>query len=163
MSSLLRILMTALFLGIVSMLIFVQRSSADIYRYVDKNGAVVLTDDLNKVPQEYRGEVVVIREKQEGGKGKSSEKAAKGEKDGGRDKGKVEEGFQWEKVKGALKGVTKGKPLPPVLTIIVCIYLYIVFFLAIGRICSYFEQRKLAFVLRIVLTLGLLIYLSRVL
>ncbi len=154
-------LTTACFLVIVPILFFTRGSSADIYKYVDRDGRVVLTDDLRKVPEEYRGQAVVIREQQEGAKGKSSEKAAKGEKDGGRDKGKGEEGFQWEKVKRTLEGVGKGKPLPPALAVIVCIYLYFIFFVAIGRICSFFEQRKLGFVLRIVLTLGLLIYLSR--
>ncbi len=158
-----RTVATACALAIIPFLFFARSSSADIYKYVDRNGAVVLADDLRKVPQEYRGQVVVIREQQEGGKGKSSEKAAKVEKDDVRVKGKVEEGFQWEKIKGALKGVTKGKPLPPALAVIVCIYLYFIFYVAIGRICSFLEQRKLAFVLRIVLTLGLLIYLSRIL
>jgi hypothetical protein len=149
----------AIFLGVASMLLTARESSADIYRYVDNNGTVVLTDDLNKVPAEYRKEVVVIREPQKEGKGKPPEKTVKAARDTGKDKGKAEEGFQWEKVKGTLKGFTKGKLLVPALAIVV----YLVLFVFVGSICAFFEQRRLGLVLRILLTLGLIFYLSRTL
>lgn len=147
----------AAFLGAASMLAFARESSADIYKYVEKNGTVVLTDDLNKVPEEYRKEVVVIREPQKDGRGKSPEKTVRAGRDSGRNREKAEEGFQWEKIKGTFKGFTKGKLLVPALAVVI----YLVLFVLVGSICSFFEQRKLGLVLRILLTLGLIFFLSR--
>ena len=149
-----RIGATACFLVILPILFFVRSGSADIYQYVDKNGTVVLTDDLHKVPEEYRGQVMVTREKDDG-KGKSSEKALQGGKNTGKEKGKEPEGFQWEKVKASLKGFKKGRMFMPVLMII----LYLALFFTVGNVCAFLEMRKLGLILRIVLTVCLLIYL----
>jgi hypothetical protein len=146
------------FLVIVAMLLFARSSSADIYKYVDKNGTVVLTNDLRKVPEQYRGQVVITREKDEG-KGKSSEKSLKGEKDTREGKGKESDGFQWGKLKESLKGFTRGRMFMPLLVII----LYLALFFAVRKICAALEQRTLGFILRIILTICVLIYLYKAL
>ncbi len=149
-----RIGRTACLLVIIPILFFVRSGSADIYKYVDKNGTAVLTDDLHKVPEEYRGQVIVTRERDEG-KGKPSEKALQGGKDTGKEKGKKPEGFQWEKLKASLQGFRKGRMFMPVLMIV----LYLVLFFTVGKVCAFLEMRKLGLILRIVLTVCLLIYL----
>lgn len=135
--------------------VFVHRSSADMYKYVDRNGTVCLTNDIKKVPEEYRGQVVVIPEQHDEGKGRPPEKA---KKETGREKGK-EEGFQWTRLKAFFNAFVRGRFFMPVLAII----LYLALFLAIGKVCAALEQRKLSIVLRVVLTLCVLIYLWKAL
>ena len=143
------------FLVIGAVLTFACESSADMYKYVDRAGTVCFTNDLKKVPEEYRAQVVVIPQKHDDAKGRPPDKEGR---EAGGEKGRAE-GFQWEKFRELRRGLTGGRLFMPVLVLI----LFLALFLAIGKVCAFLERRRLGLALRILLTLGVLFYLWKTL
>lgn len=42
--------------------LFCRNSSAEIYKYKDKNGTTCYSDNINSVPEKYRGKTVIVKE-----------------------------------------------------------------------------------------------------
>jgi hypothetical protein len=131
-------------------------ASAEIYKYVDKNGRVVYTDDPWSVPEEVRRKVVQ-RDKQLANKSpltqevrpEGQDRTMEQEKKPVANMGRLTEVFSNTQASNRVSGYAWVKPIIIGVT-------FIVLFLAIGKISRAMGHRQIGSLLLVVLTLAVL-------
>ena len=123
---------------------------AAIYKYVDKNGTPSFVDSLEAVPEKYRKDAVRVSGRTEGQE-KQSGKEAKPETP---DEGKTEKESFIKRAKEYAGTLSKNGTA----VFFAVLAGFIVLFVAFGKIAESLNQKWLGAALRLILTLGLLVY-----
>jgi low affinity Fe/Cu permease len=124
------------------------------YKYVDKDGAACFTDTEQTIPGEYQKKAIKMTDEIEYGNKKLKDAQKKADN---QDSLLKEEMPSEEKKKGAFTAIMNSAFFGPVVAIAVFFSLFIV----TGKIARSLGHQQIMSVLRIVLTVGILVFLLR--